>query len=84
MTFLAQHSSETMNTGQKDASPAVNYWKGNEYMVDHADCLREVCDNDCSIRSGTRMTANYIRKRGLSIVLIHPNKATILKEKSER
>ena len=64
MTFLAQHSSETMNTGQKDASPAVNYWKGNEYMVDHADCLREVCDNDCSIRSGTRMTANYVRKRG--------------------
>ena len=43
-----------------------------------------VYDNDCSIRSGTGMTVNYARKKGLPITLIHPDKATISKEKPER
>ncbi len=84
MTFLAQHSSETMNTGQKDAPPAVNYRRRNEYMVDRAGYLLAVYDNDRSIRSGTGMTVNYARKKGLPITLIHPDKATISKEKPER
>ena len=36
MAFLIQHSSETVSTGQKDAPPAANYRRRNEYMVDHA------------------------------------------------
>lgn len=84
MAFLIQHSSETVSTGQKDAPPAANYRRRNEYMVDHAGCLLAVYDNDCSIRSRTGMTVNYARKQGLPIILIHPDKATILKEKPER
>lgn len=84
MAFLIQHSSETVSTGQKDAPPAVNYRRRNEYIVDRAGCLLAVYDNDCSIRSGTGMTVNYARKQGLPIILIHPDKATILKEKPER
>ena len=48
------------------------------------DLLAEVFDNDRSIRSGTGMTVNYARKKGLPITLIHPDKATISKEKPER
>ena len=42
MAFLIQHSSETVSTGQKDAPPAANYRRRNEYMVDHAGCLLAV------------------------------------------
>ena len=62
-------------------SKRVNYV---DYMVDHAGCLLAVYDNDRSIRSGTGMTVNYARKKGLPITLIHPDKATISKEKPER
>ena len=55
-----------------------------EIKEDMADCLLAVYDNDRSIRSGTGMTVNYARKKGLPITLIHPDKATISKEKPER
>ena len=70
--------------GNKEAPPAVNYRRRNEYMVDRAGYLLAVYDNDRSIRSGTGMTVNYARKKGLPITLIHPDKATISKEKPER
>ena len=46
-------------------------------MVDHADCLLAVYDNNCSIRSGTGMTVNYAKKKGASIILIHPDAAIV-------
>lgn len=84
MSFLIRHSAETVIVGNKEAPPAVNYRRRNEYMVNHAGYLLAVYDNDRSIRSGTGMTVNYARKKGLPITLIHPDKATISKEKPER
>ncbi len=46
-------------------------------MVDHADCLLAVYDNDRSIRSGTGMTVNYAKKKGLPITLIHPDTGVV-------
>ena len=46
-------------------------------MVDHADILLAVYDNDRSIRSGTGMTVNYARKKGVSVILIHPDNARV-------
>ena len=84
MSFLIRHSAETVIVGNKEAPPAVNYRRRNEYMVDRAGYLLAVYDNDRSIRSGTGMTVNYARKKGLPITLIHPDNATISKEKPER
>lgn len=52
---------------------AICYKKRNYYMVDHADCLLAVYDNERSVRSGTGMTVNYAKKKGLPITLIHPD-----------
>ena len=46
-------------------------------MVDHADCLLAVYDNDRNLRSGTMQTVNYARKRKLPIILIHPDSAAV-------
>lgn len=44
------------------ASDLEAYKARNYYMVDHADILVAVYDNNRSIRSGTGMTVNYAYK----------------------
>lgn len=56
---------------------AENYKKRNYYMVDRADYLLAVYDNDRSIRSGTGMTVNYAKKKGIPIILIHPDTGVV-------
>jgi len=77
MAFLIRHSTETVIVGQKNAPPAVSFRRRNEYMVDRADCLLAVYDNDKAIRSGTGMTVHYAEKKGLPITLIHPDTAKV-------
>lgn len=77
LQFLIRHSAESIVVGQKAQTPAVCYKLRNYYMVDHADCLLAVYDNDRSIRSGTGMTVNYARKKGLNIILIHPDTGVV-------
>lgn len=75
MTALIEHSSETVMVGT--GLTAGDYRKRNQYIVDHANILLAVYDNNRSIRSGTGMTVNYARKKGLPIILIHPDTAVV-------
>jgi len=77
MSFLIKHSTQTVIVGQKEAPPAVSYRRRNAYMIDRADCLLAVYDNDRSIRSGTGMTVRLAEKKGLPITLIHPDTGKI-------
>jgi len=70
---LLNHSSETVAVGSGHEAPAVCYKRRNYFMVDHADCLLAVYDNDRSIRSGTGMTVNYAKKKRIPIIYIHPD-----------
>ena len=79
MSFLVKHSTQTVIVGQKEAPPAVNYRRRNAYMIDRADCLLAVYDNDRSIRSGAGMTVRLAEKRGLPVTLIHPDTGTVTK-----
>ena len=77
LKFLLDHSTETVTTGTTAEPAAICYKKRNYYMVDHADCLLAVYDNDCSIRSGTGLTVNYAKKKNLPITLIHPDTGVV-------
>ena len=77
LKFLINHSADTVTVGTTAEPAAVCYKRRNYYMVDHADCLLAVYDNDRSIRSGTGMTVNYARKKGLPIISIHPDTGKI-------
>ena len=77
LAFLIRHSEKTVVVGEKGQALEVNYRQRNEYMVDHADCLLAVYDNDRSIRSGTGMTVKYAKEKKLKLVLIHPDTATV-------
>lgn len=84
MDFLIRHSTETVIVGKKEAPPAENYRRRNEYMIDRADCLLAVYDNDRSIRSGTGLTVRYAEKKGLSYTLIHPDTAQVSRSGTPR
>ena len=50
-----------------------SYKKRNYYMVDHAEYLIGVFDNQKKLRSGTAQTVNYALHQGKVITLIHPD-----------
>lgn len=69
LKFLINHSAEVVTVGTTAKPAAICYKRRNYYMADHADCLLAVYDNDRSVRSGTGMTVNYARQKGLPILL---------------
>jgi uncharacterized phage-like protein YoqJ len=53
------------------------YKKRNYYMVDHSGYLLAVYDPDAHSRSGTGVTVNYAKKKGLVIITVHPSTAIV-------
>ncbi len=75
LAFLIRHSAECVTVGEGDSRES--YLARNRYMVDRADVLLAVYDNERNLRSGTMYTVNYARKKSIPIVLIHPDTARI-------
>ena len=71
MAYLLEHCTEHLTIGT-DASPE-SFHKRNRYLVDHADCLVAVYDNDRTVRSGTGQTVRYAEKLGRAVMMIHPD-----------
>lgn len=75
LTKLLAASDSALIISPNDYADA--YKKRNYYMVDHADYLIAVYDQDRSQRSGTGQTVNYAKKKELDIYYIHPDTAEI-------
>ena len=56
LSVLCQHSADMIVAGNEENPSVSNYRLRNQYMVDHADCLLAVYDNDRNLRSGTMQT----------------------------
>ncbi len=70
LAFLIEHSMECITVGEK--AWRESFIQRNRYLVDHADCLLAVYDNERSMRSGTGMTVRYAKKKSMAIILLHP------------
>ena len=77
LSDLVRNSAEAITVCRQKGNPVVCYKRRNYYMVDHADCLLAVYDNDPSVRSITSAMVNYARKRERQIILIHPDTAKV-------
>lgn len=71
LAFLIEHSAEHITVGQK--AWRESFIQRNRYLVDHADCLLAVYDNEKNTRSGTGMTVNYALNKHIPVMLIHPD-----------
>ena len=80
LAFLRRNCSGAIVVGMEGWRPEKSYRERNQYMVDHADVIVAVYDKDHSIRSGTGMTVNYAKKKGLHIFYIHPDTAVVSNE----
>lgn len=75
LAFLLAHCAEHMTAGTQ--ADAESYYKRNHYIVDHADYLLAVYDNDRTVRNETGQVVHYAEKKGKSIILIHPDTGTV-------
>lgn len=73
MDFLLRMCSDCVVVGKEDCRES--YIKRNCYMVDRADYLVAVYDNERNSRSGTVQFVKYARKKQIIIILIHPDTA---------
>lgn len=76
MDFLLRMCSDCVVIGKEDCRE--NYIKRNCYMVDHADYLVAVYDNERNLRSGTMQTVRYAQNKGITISFVNPDTATVL------
>lgn len=75
MAFLLKHCAEHQTIGT-DASPE-SFDKRNRYLVDHADYLVAVYDNDRTVRSRTGQTVRYAEEQGKPVIMIHPDTGVV-------
>lgn len=75
MNFLLRMCSDCVIVGKEDCRES--YIKRNCYMMDRANILVAVYDNDRSIRSGVGMAVNYAKKKELDIIYIHPDTVSV-------
>ena len=78
LAFLLQYSTEHLTVGTADERRS--YLARNLYLVDHADGLLAVFDNDRSVQSDAMQMVSLAEKRNLPIVFIHPDTAQITRE----
>ena len=75
MEILRKKCFKCLIVGQEDCRES--YIKRNCYMVDHADFLVAVYDNERNLKSGTMQTVHYAEKKGLAITMIHPDTGAV-------
>ena len=75
MEILRKKCFKCLIVGQEDCRES--YIKRNCYVVDHADFMVAVYDNERNLRSGTMQTVHYAEKKGLAITLIHPDTGAV-------
>ena len=66
---------EVMVIGEEPGTPS--YTKRNHFMVDHADVILAVYDNNRKMRSGTAMTVHYAERKKKPVILIHPDNGKV-------
>ncbi len=71
LAFLIRHSAEHVTVGK--TACRESYVQRNRYMVDHADCLLAVYDEERNLKSGTMQTVNYGKVKKKLIICIHPD-----------
>lgn len=78
LAFLIRHSTECITVGTN--AWRQSFYERNRYLVNNADCLLAVYDNEKNLQSGVAQTVNYARNKNLPIILIHPDTGKVSNE----
>lgn len=75
LEFLIRHSVECLIIGERDCRDS--YVKRNCYMVDQAEYLLAIYDNDRGRHADPIQAVKYAENLGRKIILIHPDTAIV-------
>lgn len=75
LRFLISHSAEHLIIGKDDRPES--YIARNQYMLDHADVVIAVYDNNRTVRNGVGRAVRAAERNGTSVVFIHPDTGII-------
>lgn len=75
LRFLISHSAEHVIIGTDDRRES--FIARNRYMLDHADLLLAVYDNDRTVRNGVGQVVMSAEKIGMPVIFIHPDTGII-------
>lgn len=73
MSVLQKNSSRTEIIGSMKMPPEKCYRLRNQYLINRADVLVAVLDQEDKRQSGVKLTVNLARKKQIPIILIHPD-----------
>lgn len=77
MTFLRKHCTNVMVIATQNQSPAEIYRKRNEYLIERADVMVAVYDNNRSVCNDTGVLVCFAEEKGIPIILIHPDSGVV-------
>lgn len=75
LRFLISHSAEHLVIGENDGRESII--ARNQYMLDHADVLVAVYDNDRTVHNGVGLCVKSAERKGIPVVFIHPDTGII-------
>lgn len=79
LAYLLKHCTNSIKLG---GAPTPDcYKRQGYYLVEQADFLLAVCDNNRGKRSNIGQVINYAKKEGRDIIYIHPDTAKVTVEK---
>lgn len=78
LEFLIKHSVESIIAGERDCRGS--YIQRNCYMVDHAEYLLAIYDNNQNLQSGTMQMVRYAKKKSIPMIFIDPDTAVVTRE----
>ena len=75
LQFLLSHSVEQIVTGTDNQHNS--FLARNRYMIDHADVLMAIYDNDRTVHNSIGQAVVYAEKKHLPVIFIHPDTGII-------
>lgn len=80
MEFLTKHSAATKMICTGSYPPSACYRQKDRFLIEQADCLLAIYDNDRSVRNGVGTAVFLAEKKQIPIILIHPDTGTITRK----
>ena len=77
LAFLIQNSTKSITVSSTRLINTTSFRIRDKYMVDHADYLLAVYDNDRTVQNQVGAAVRYAEESGTQIIFIHPDTGVV-------
>lgn len=77
MNFIVKHIASTQVIGTPELPSSACYRQKDRFLIERADCLLTVYDNDRTTRNSVGTTVFLAEKKGIPVIIIHPDSGVV-------